>query len=44
MFSRTPWQLRRGAPLLGEHNAMIFGERLGISADDLASMRRDGII
>ena len=44
MFSRTPWQLRMGAPRLGEHNAMIFGERLGISAADLAALRRDGII
>jgi crotonobetainyl-CoA:carnitine CoA-transferase CaiB-like acyl-CoA transferase len=44
MFSRTPWQLRRGAPRLGEHNAMILGDRLGLSADDLATLRRDGII
>jgi crotonobetainyl-CoA:carnitine CoA-transferase CaiB-like acyl-CoA transferase len=44
MFSRTPWQLRGGAPLLGQHNATILGERLGISADDLATLRRDGII
>jgi CoA:oxalate CoA-transferase len=44
VFSRTPWQLRRGAPRLGEHNAEILGERLGISADDLAALRAEGII
>jgi len=44
MFSRTPWQLRHGAPRLGEHNAMIIGDRLGVSADDLATLRREGII
>jgi crotonobetainyl-CoA:carnitine CoA-transferase CaiB-like acyl-CoA transferase len=44
MFSRTPWQLRRGAPRLGEHNAMILGERLGLAADTLANLRREGII
>jgi crotonobetainyl-CoA:carnitine CoA-transferase CaiB-like acyl-CoA transferase len=44
VFSRTPWQLRRGAPLLGEHNAMILSDRLGLSVDDLAALRRDGII
>jgi crotonobetainyl-CoA:carnitine CoA-transferase CaiB-like acyl-CoA transferase len=43
-FSRTPWQLRRGAPRLGEHNMEILGARLGISADDLAALRREGII
>ena len=44
VFSRTPWQLRSGAPRLGEHNREIFGERLGLSSDDLAMLRRDGII
>ncbi len=44
MFSRTPWQLRSGAPRLGEHNAQVFSERLGLSSDDLATLRRDGII
>jgi CoA:oxalate CoA-transferase len=44
VFSRTPWQLRSGAPRLGEHNAQIFGERLGVSAHEFATLRRDGII
>jgi crotonobetainyl-CoA:carnitine CoA-transferase CaiB-like acyl-CoA transferase len=44
LFSRTPWQLRSGAPRLGEHNSRVFGERLGISAADFATLRRDGVI
>jgi crotonobetainyl-CoA:carnitine CoA-transferase CaiB-like acyl-CoA transferase len=44
VFSRTVWQLRSGAPQLGEHNAQILGARLGLSSDDLATLRRDGII
>ena len=44
MFSRTPWQLRRGAPRLGEHNREILGERLGVSIDELAALKRDGVI
>jgi crotonobetainyl-CoA:carnitine CoA-transferase CaiB-like acyl-CoA transferase len=43
-FSRTPWQLHHGAPRLGEHNDRILGERLGISADELAQLSRDGVI
>jgi crotonobetainyl-CoA:carnitine CoA-transferase CaiB-like acyl-CoA transferase len=33
----------RSAPLLGEHNAEIFGSRLNLR-NELASLRRDGII
>lgn len=31
------------APLLGEHNAEVFGS-LGLSVDDISRLRRDGII
>jgi len=44
VFSRTPWQLRRGAPRLGEHNREILGERLSVSIDELAALKRDGVI
>ena len=43
-FSRTPGAIRDGAPRLGEHNADVYGELLGLSADDLRALERDGVI
>ena len=43
-FSRTPGAIRGGAPRLGEHNADVYGELLGLSADDLRALERDGVI
>ena len=43
-FSRTPGAIRDGAPRLGEHNAEVYGELLGLSADDLRALERDGVI
>jgi len=34
----------RRAPLLGEHNEEIYGKALGISKEELDSLRRDGVI
>ena len=42
-LSASPTQVER-APLLGEHNADVYGGLLGLSADDLAELRRDGAI
>ena len=33
----TPWEIRSPAPTLGQHNQQVFGEKLGLSADEIAS-------
>jgi len=43
-MSKTPWQARRPAPLLGQHNEEIYCQRLGYSRQELVTMRATGII
>ena len=43
-FSKTDWVMERGAPCLGEHNDLVFGDLLGHSSDELAAFRGDGVI
>jgi crotonobetainyl-CoA:carnitine CoA-transferase CaiB-like acyl-CoA transferase len=43
-LSATPWEIRRRAPLLGEHNEEIYRQMLGWSRQDLVRMRKAGII
>jgi crotonobetainyl-CoA:carnitine CoA-transferase CaiB-like acyl-CoA transferase len=42
-FSRTPAEIRRGAPALGEHTDEILAE-LGYSATEIAALRVEGAI
>lgn len=42
--SQTPWQIRRRAPLIGEHNQEIYEGELGLSLEELATMKQAGII
>jgi crotonobetainyl-CoA:carnitine CoA-transferase CaiB-like acyl-CoA transferase len=44
MFSKTPWSVRMPAPLLGEHNKLIYCERLGYSRAELSRLRQAGVI
>jgi crotonobetainyl-CoA:carnitine CoA-transferase CaiB-like acyl-CoA transferase len=43
-LSRTSWQLRSPAPLLGQHNEEIFCRRMGYTEQDMAMMRQAGVI
>lgn len=43
-FSATPWQLRRPAPLLGQHNQEVLCDLLGYSREDVILLKRSGVI
>ena len=43
-LSETPARVERRAPLLGEHNKAVYGDRLGHSPEELADMKAAGII
>ncbi|MCH8113368.1 MAG: CoA transferase [Proteobacteria bacterium] len=43
-FERTPAEIRRGAPLLGEHTEEILTENLSLDADAIASLREAGVV
>jgi crotonobetainyl-CoA:carnitine CoA-transferase CaiB-like acyl-CoA transferase len=42
-FSLTPAEVRRGAPVLGQHSREILVE-IGFSADEIANMERDRVV
>lgn len=43
VLARTPWRIGGRAPLLGEHNAQVYGE-LGIETDEIEALRARGAI
>lgn len=43
-MSRTPGDLRRPGPILGQHNDEIFGDMLGMSADEIEQLKKDYVI
>ena len=43
-LSETPWRLARPAPRLGEHNEEVLCGRLGYSREEMAALRRTGVI
>jgi crotonobetainyl-CoA:carnitine CoA-transferase CaiB-like acyl-CoA transferase len=44
VLSETPVKICRRAPLIGEHNREIYTGELGLSANDLQNLSRNGII
>ena len=42
-MSATPPGVRWHAPRLGEHNALVFGDLLGMGADAIAALESDGV-
>jgi crotonobetainyl-CoA:carnitine CoA-transferase CaiB-like acyl-CoA transferase len=43
-LSETPWQIKRHAPLLGEHNEEILVNRLGYTRQDIVKLSQAGVI
>ena len=43
-LSATPWQIHAPAPRLGEHNAAIYGQELGLSAAAQQALQQEGVI
>jgi formyl-CoA transferase len=44
-FSKTPSSVRRSASqAIGQDNAEVYGERLGLDADTLAALQKSGVI
>lgn len=43
-MERTPALARRRPPMLGEHNEEVLCEQLALTAEDVAALKRDGVI
>lgn len=43
-FTRTPWQLRHRAPLLGEHNVSVYCDALGLAREELKALFEAGVV
>jgi crotonobetainyl-CoA:carnitine CoA-transferase CaiB-like acyl-CoA transferase len=44
IMGETPWELRRPAPLLGQHNEEVLGETLGYGRQELVRLRGLNVI
>ncbi len=43
-LSETPARIPRPAPEVGEHNAEVYGELLGLSDADLERLKAEGVV
>ncbi len=44
IMSATPWRTKRPAPKLGQHNDEVLRGMLGFSRNELAALRRSGVV
>ena len=43
-FSKTDWVIERGAPCLGEHNDVVFGDLLGHTERGTGGLAGRGVL
>jgi crotonobetainyl-CoA:carnitine CoA-transferase CaiB-like acyl-CoA transferase len=43
-LSKTDWKIERGGPCVGEHTERVLNRVLGMSADDVAKLRAEGVV
>ena len=43
-FSETDWQIARGGPCIGEHTEQVLTSLLGLSSQDVAELRAQGVV
>jgi crotonobetainyl-CoA:carnitine CoA-transferase CaiB-like acyl-CoA transferase len=43
-LGETPWEIRSPAPTLGQHNEAVLCDRLGVSRQELGSLREAGVV
>jgi crotonobetainyl-CoA:carnitine CoA-transferase CaiB-like acyl-CoA transferase len=43
-FAKTDWEIRRGGPCLGEHTEEVLTGLLGVSREEVAKLRAEGVV
>jgi crotonobetainyl-CoA:carnitine CoA-transferase CaiB-like acyl-CoA transferase len=43
-LSKTPVEIKRRAPLIGEHNNEVYQDELGLSISEISALQRHRVI
>jgi crotonobetainyl-CoA:carnitine CoA-transferase CaiB-like acyl-CoA transferase len=43
-FSKTPFEVKKPAPMIGEHNELVFKEFLGVPPEEYDRLVKEGVI
>ena len=43
-LSKSDWKIERGGPCVGEHTEQVLGQLLGMSSEEIAKLRAEGIV